>query len=308
MSSLVEDKPQAPPLPRLERVAALSKQTFGRLGQLGKSDSAYHKAYAAVVLYPGHHASFYRGTLGTHKADDFLKELVKTKMLWFDPEHKEYYSTYRFLLKLVQRGNSLAEEIHREYNDVLRAKIEEGTGEPAPKQLLEIQAFDRWDVDFITARQVARAKEIAFAVCGDLDGYKTFMPIYSRLRSDGIRIRVVHIDGDPETLSRASELRSGGAEVWHINSQTQGRRVRDLVERLSAHPDVCSIVKSSPEGSFCRLNMTEDSVILPAYVPQKPSLVEKYSILVVNRNPRLIGLVQESLDKLCPDLVTPDRK
>jgi hypothetical protein len=309
MSSGVEDKPQASPLPRLDRVASLSRYTFGRLRGDAKSDSAYHKAYAAVVLYPGHHASFYRGTLGTHKADGFLKDLVKTKMLWFDAERKEYYSTYRFLLKLVQSGNSFADEIQQEYNEVLRAKIEEGTGEVAPKRPLEIQAFDRWDVDFVTARQIARAKKIAFAVCGDLDGYKTFIPIYARLHNDGVRIPVVHVYEDAQTLSRADELRrEGGADIWPLSFETQGGKVRDLVQTLSAHPDLRPFVKSSPEGMFCRVNLTETSAILPAYVQRKPPQIDKYSIMVVNRNPRLISLVLESLGRLCPTLFPPRGK
>jgi hypothetical protein len=273
--------------------------------------------YALVCMRPGEKYYFYaRNAWGSYsgKVYDELEALANKKLIWYMvtggwrgsklvgsgqfKETKRYYPTYEVLAKTADPKHGAYPWLLREYNEVLREAIERVPGRSSAKEPCVIVSWRKRDIDIATARiKVAGAKRATVAICGDLDAWQEFVNPYRYLVDRTCPVCVLHVEDDELTKSNAQGLRGEtGADIRSLSVEgrlasmtiMQSRRIeQDIVSRVSSYPWVRLSVKPTSHPSkrqmraeYCRLNLVDDTVILPVYTPNSRDLREYRAVVL----------------------------
>ena len=287
--------------------------------------------YALVCLKPGENYNYYANHAWPRhsgKVYDELQALARKKLIWYAvagawkmskpsgrkefKEGRRFYPTHEFLARTVNPKRGAYTWLLDEYNETLREVIELGPGRTSPKEPCVIVCWKKKDLDIATAKiNVAKARRSTIAVCGDLDGWREFVEPYKSLVDDGHPACVLHVQDDDVARLNADHLRvESGADVRCVpdegrvasmalaNSRTVESQV---VQEVSAHPWMQVSIKSGPfpdriRPHYSRLNLADDTVVLPVYSPNSQSL-EEYRAIVM-RHPELTNYLYRTFSNL----------
>jgi hypothetical protein len=284
------------PLRKLDKAATLSRYVLGRIRGRVSADFLYHKVFAAVCLHPGKGASYYRDLIGTHKVDSLLKDLTELGLLWLDPVDKEYFATHHYVINLSYHVTNELSSLLKDYNESLRGILERSTTKRAPRRPLQLIARlkNKRDVNFLTAKHVARASKVCGAICGDLDGYILFSKLYSKLKNKDVKIPVIFIEDNPSVRKRADFLREeAGIDIRPI---TENLYLKKAVDSLSTNPFLLPSIQTYPQGRFCRINFSEKCVLIPAYPDIQP--LDDFEVMIAYNIPTLTSFVLNCLSSI----------